>query len=224
MNHDYHHEHAKHSDSLVHELLHHFPYAVFSVALSLVILSFVSNVFGACGLGVAYKSADSLFHSLHFLHIVFSATGTVLTFLRFSSRPWWVGVLVGMLSPIFFCTLSDAVLPYLGGRMLGVPMHWHLCFYSEIANILPFLLIGILNGFILGHHHASSLTLFSIRTHSVHVLISSLASSFYWVAHGFSEWSLKIGIVFAFLLIAVLIPCTASDVVVPMIFSRRQNK
>ena len=88
---DHHHdyvdkEHEGHSTSLVHELMHHLPYAIFSVALSLIVLSLITHVtsiwHGYCQ--ETQEKADALFHNFHFLHIIFAATGTVITFLRFS--------------------------------------------------------------------------------------------------------------------------------------------
>lgn len=215
------HEHEAHSSSLSEELLHHLPYAIFSVAASLIVLSFFTHIGG--NLDAFAERADALFHSFHFLHIVFASTGTVLTFLRFSSSVPQA-LLVGIISPILFCSLSDAILPYYGGRLLGVPMHWHLCFYSELNNVLPFLIVGIINGFVMAYHHYAKLLSFSIGSHFVHILVSSLASSFYLVAHGFYNWSHSIGYVFLFLIGAVLVPCTMSDVVVPMLFAKAHKR
>ena len=39
--------------------------------------------------------------------------------------------------------MSDAFLPYLGGKTLGLEMSFHWCFISHIEKILPFLLIGL---------------------------------------------------------------------------------
>lgn len=206
-----HHEHEAHSGLLWHELLHHLPYAIFSVAISLVVLSFVS-VSGHT------STADALFHNFHFLHIVFAATGTVITFMRFS-RSVVKALLVGICAPAIFCSLSDAVLPYYGGRLLGMDMHWHLCFYSELRNVLPFLIVGVLNGFVMGKHHYSRLASFSVSSHFVHILVSSMAASMYLMAHGFDDMSAQIGTVFIFLIVAVLVPCTVSDVIVPLLFA-----
>lgn len=218
--HDHSHEHEEHSTSLWHELFHHLPYAIFSVAASLIVLSLVTNVSSDQSL---LPRANSLFHSLHFLHIIFAATGTVLTFLRFSSS-YSQALLIGIVSPVIFCSLSDAVLPYYGGRLLGVPMHWHVCFYTELANVLPFLFVGILNGFVMARHHYAKLLSFSVGSHFVHILVSSLAASFFLVANGFANWAHSIGYVFLFLIGAVLLPCTISDVVIPMLFARARKR
>lgn len=214
------HGHDHHNHGLKAEFLHHFPYAVFSVALGMVILSLLDYV--------SYSSLPSkltsscngyhmLFHSFHFLHILFAATGTVITYSRFAKNPsLWKVLLVGSISPMIFCILSDVVLPYLSGRILGVDMEFHICFHRELRNVLPFLIMGILNGLILRTHHTAMLRMFSLGSHFTHILISSLASLFYMVSHGFTDWYGQMGYVFLFLVGAIIIPCTLSDVIVPM--------
>lgn len=202
------------------ELIHHIPYAIFSVAFCLVILSFVAfSTIGTDNPKLIKTGSNILFHSFHFMHIVFAATGTLITFLRFSKN-WIKALIVGVGSPLIFCTLSDCILPYLGGTLLGVKMHFHLCFLSELPNIIPFLLVGMLNGFILSRHNSSRQAFYSVWSHFIHIFISALASSFYLVSHGFTTWYQQIGMVFLFLIVAVVIPCTLSDVVVPMGFAR----
>lgn len=212
-----------HEHTVLGEIVCHFPYAVISVAFSLIVLSFVSSVNLGVGENVSQGAAHMLFHSFHFMHIVFAATGSILTFFRFS-RNILQGITVGALSTITFCTLSDSVLPYLGGRLLGVTMSWHLCFVGELKNVLPFLVVGLVNGFILSRHHSSAQTRYSLTSHFTHIFISSLASSFYLIANGFTGWDKQIGLVFSFLIIAIVVPCTLSDVVVPMFFARTTKK
>lgn len=212
-----------HEHTVVGEIVCHFPYAVVSVAFSLIILSFVSSVNLGIGEDVSRSAAHMLFHSFHFMHIVFAASGSILTFFRFS-RNVTQGIIVGALSTITFCTLSDSVLPYFGGRLLGVTMNWHLCFAGELKNVLPFLFIGLLNGFVLSRHHSSAQTRYSLTSHFTHIFISSLASSFYLIANGFTQWDKQIGLVFLFLIVAIVVPCTLSDVVVPMFFACTTKK
>jgi hypothetical protein len=157
------------------------------------------------------------------MHIVFAATGTLITFFRFS-KSVWKGIIIGGLTASFFCLLSDSILPYLGGLALGVPMHFHICFVSELDKVLPFLFVGLLNGYVMSRHHSSKQSFYSTFSHFIHILISSFASMFYLVAHGFNEWAHDIGFVFLFLIVAVVVPCTFSDVVVPMWFAKRADK
>lgn len=216
--------HHHHDHSFTEELLHHLPYAIFSVALGMIILAFLdySSTMQSIGEEARRLSCSGyhmLFHSFHFLHILFAATGTIITFSRFSNN-FFKMMIVGTLSPAFFCMLSDVLLPYAAGRMLGVDMELHICFHKELANVLPFLGVGILNGLILRKHHTSMLPIFSLGSHFFHILISSLASLFYMVSHGFDDWYPRMGIVFLFLVVAIVIPCTFSDVLVPMYWAR----
>lgn len=222
--HDHHDHFHDHEHTLKSELFHHLPYAIFSVAFSLIILSFVTLIFrNMPDVKLAFKGAKMLFHSFHFMHIVFAATGTLITFRRFCKN-FWQSLLVGLWTPIVFCTLSDSILPYLGGRALGVDMSFHLCFFSELANILPFLFVGVLNGFIMSKHPAENQKTYSIFSHFIHIFVSSLAATFYLVAHGFMDWHKDIGFVFLFIIISVVIPCTLSDVVVPMAYAKATKK
>jgi len=209
-----------HEHTLFEGIICHLPYAIFSVAFCLTILSFLGYLtIGTTDAATMRKGAHMLFHSFHFLHIIFAATGTLITYYRYSNNII-AGLVVGVLCATTFCTLSDAVIPYIGGTMLGVSMHFHMCFISELNNVIPFLVIGLLNGFVMGRYHQGSHGFYSIFSHFVHILISSFASTFYLVAHGLPDWYSKIGVIFLFLIVAVVIPCTLSDVVVPMAFAR----
>jgi len=223
--HQHGHDHGHtHDGSIFSELMCHLPYAIFSVAFCLTILSF----FGYANVGIVdpkmlRKGAKILFHSFHFLHIVFAATGTLIAFYRFSKNIL-VGLVVGLCTTMVFCTLSDAVLPYLAGRLLGVDMHFHLCFLSELRNVIPFLVVGLLNGVVMGRYHISRGGFYSIFSHFIHILISSFASTFYIISHGLVDWYSSIGTIFLFLIIAVLIPCTLSDVIIPIAAAKASKK
>lgn len=223
--HPHEHDHDGHDhSSVIGELTCHFPYAVFSVAFGLIVVSFLDYISLAGGLqGISTRGANVLFHSFHFMHLAFAATGTLITFYRFSKNNI-LALFVGTITPTFFCIMSDAVLPYLGGRLLGVDMSFHICFYSELQNVLPFLCIGMLNGYVMSRHHESLQGFYSQSSHFIHILVSSLASTLYLVSHGFTTWYYSIGVVFLFLVVAVVVPCTLSDVVVPMAFARMRKK
>ncbi len=213
------HRHCCDSHVIIKEVVAHVPYAIFSVAFALVILSFASFFFVADRNEAALcDGATILFHSFHFMHIVFAATGTVITFFRFS-RNVWQALLLAVVCPITFCVMSDVLLPYIGGRLLGVPMRLHICFVTDITKVVPFLGVGIANGFIMSRHRTSMQPMYSVFSHSIHTLVSSLAAAFYLVSHGFITWYHDIGFVFIFLIIAVVIPCSMSDVVVPIFFA-----
>lgn len=209
--------------SIFNELLCHLPYAIYSVAFSLIILSIYSVFSMSLDPAIVKKGSNALFHSFHFMHIVFAATGTIITFCRFSKN-YFRALIVGIISPTFFCILSDAVLPYIGGSLLGVDMHFHACFLTEPQRVIPFLIVGIINGFVMSRHHDSKQGSYSLTSHATHIFISSLASTFYLISHGFTNWYVSIGNVFVLLIIAVVVPCTLADVVVPMTMARVGNK
>ena len=206
------------------ELVHHLPYSIFSVAMCLSVLALLN--YTTCGVTDPWcirHSAGVLFHCFHFLHIVFAATGSMICFFRFSKN-LIRGIFVGIFTTMVFCTLSDMVLPYLAGRLLGVQMNFHVCFFSELRNVVPFLCVGLLNGLIMGRYHNAKGSFYSVFSHFIHILISSFASTFYIVSHGLINWYSVIGMLFVFLVIAVVVPCTLSDVVVPIAAARAGKK
>jgi hypothetical protein len=221
--HGHDHNHGLLEHSIIDELICHLPYAIYSVAFSLIALSMYSVFSMNMDPAIAKKGCKALFHSFHFMHIVFAATGTVVTFCRFSKN-YVRALIVGIISPTFFCILSDAVLPYIGGTILGVHMHFHACFLTEPQRVIPFLIVGIINGFVMSRHHENKQGGYSLSSHATHIFISSLASTFYLMAHGFTNWYTAIGNVFVLLIIAVVVPCTLADVVVPMTMARLGKK
>lgn len=215
----HHHTHESHESSLLDELGCHFPWATFSVAIGFVFLSIIYFM-GLC-LEEAQACAGYyvLFHSFHYLHIIYAVVGTMVTFSRFSHN-LIKGLFLSIISPLIFCTLSDIVLPALAGNMLGVPIKIHICLFSELHNIIPLLFMGLITGFLLRHHQESSLGFISLWSHFVHILISSLAALCYIASAGFSEWYEYLGFLFVLLVGAVVVPCTLSDIVVPWYFAR----
>lgn len=219
------HSHARHAASLSQELTCHLPYATFSVAFALIVLSLL-NFLGSGQLLRDPEQIQSgyfvLFHAFHYLHILFAVTGTLVAFSRFSGRMMG-GIVLSIFSPVLFCTLSDIALPAMAADILGAHMEMHVCFFAraDFLNMLPFIVIGLITGFAIARHHQPSLAVISLGAHATHIMISSLAATFYIVAHGFDQWYVAMGPLFMLLVFAVVIPCTISDVIVPMYFSCR---
>lgn len=218
-----------------HELVHHLPYGTLSVSLALMLLSLITVLFGlgsisshhvhdhadhACGM---ISGMDILFHSFHFAHILFAASGTMVTFYRYSKN-LVAGIIVGVVSSVVFCTLADILLPYAAGRLLGVEMDLHICFKSELSNIVPFLAVGVINGIIIPRGKEGHTEDHSVSLHFIHTFISAMASIFYAIGHGLENFHEHLGMFFVLMLVAVVIPCTLSDVVVPIIWARTVNK
>lgn len=207
--------------SLWEELICHVPYAGFSIAIGFVFLS-VINFFGQTSLSAQalHVGYHVLFHSFHYLHVVVAVAGAIVTFARFSRKIGLGVVIVSVIAPLF-CTLSDVVLPALAGRLLGVSMPMHICFLNahDALNWYAFMIVGIICGAALVNNRASAKT-FSLTFHFFHILISSMASIFYMVGHGLENWYEVMGGLYLFLFIAVVLPCTLSDVVIPFFCAR----
>lgn len=225
-------------ENLKHELYHHFPYATMSVALALIVLSLINVFFysgisecvdsglagavgGMCEHGHNHSSGmDILFHSFHFIHVLFAVSGTMTMFFRFAPKKLFMGIILGIFSAVVFCTLSDVLLPYAAGLLLGVPMELHICFHSELHNIVPFLLVGVLNGLVMSRV-ADFISEKSVLTlHFWHTFISAMASICYAVGHGLSDFYQHLGVFFLLMVLAVVIPCTLADVVAPLVFAK----
>src|SRR3989338_10138378 len=88
---------------VVDELICHFPYAVFSVAISLIVLTILD--FFACSESCIVDQQQSwfhMFHSFHFVHIVFAGAGSMMTFAKFSKN-WVKALIVSSISTVVFC-------------------------------------------------------------------------------------------------------------------------
>lgn len=220
-----------------HELMHHLPYATLAVASAMMLLSMISVFFvgshsemlhssmdhvhdhAAC----AQSGMDILFHSFHFTHILFAASGAMVTFYRYSKN-MAAGIFAGIISSVVFCTLSDILLPYAAGSLLGVSMELHICFSSELNNIVPFLFAGVLNGLIIVRGKEEHVDGHGLSLHFCHTFISAMAAIFYAMGHGLPNFYDYFGMFFILMLLAIVIPCTLSDVVFPIFWARKVGK
>lgn len=208
-----------HEHSLWGEIVCHAPYAFFSLAFGFIILSLI----GFVSTQQDTHSYHALFHVFHYIHIMFAVVGTMITFFRFSNSVL-LGVFLSTVIPLVFCVASDVVLPAFAGFLLGYPMKIHMCFsnWQDTINMGSFFVAGIISGAALLQNR-SNLYSFSVISHGIHTFISSLASLFYLVSYGVTEWQHMMGTIFLLLFGAVIIPCTLSDIVVPYLFTRRHT-
>jgi len=98
-------------------------------------------------------------------------------------------------------------------------MHWHICRVERPQIILTFTAVGILIGLLVPEVRKS--TIFS---HSAHILISSMASILYLVSFGLTEWVPVIGMVFVYMILAVIIPCCTSDIIFPLLLTGEEAR
>lgn len=193
---------------ILEELQQHLPYTIFSVAVGMVALGVLTVLIEA---NKFPQASQNLFHIFHPLHMLFSATATTAMFWRHDKKIL-KAISIGFIGAAGLCTLSDIFIPYVAGYLLGVKMHLHICILADPMLVLPFLFFGIFMGFILPTVVES--TIFS---HAAHVLISSMASIFYLVSFGLTEWIPVGGMVFIYMVLAVMIPCCTSDIIFPLL-------
>ncbi len=196
-----------------HELRHHLPFTVIGVLASLLFLGIIHwFLLPATGRDEAATHLE-FFHFFHFAHIFLSAITTTAIFL-WNERHLGKAIAVGYFATLIACGLSDLFLPYLGGLLLGAPMHLHICLLDDPLPVLLSNTSGIAIGAWLGMKRRR----ISYVSHGSHVFISSFASLFYLVSFGVDNWLTYSAGLFIITILAVVIPCCSSDIVIPLSF------
>ena len=190
---------------IANELKRHAPFTSFGAVTGIIIMAIM--VLGNVPSGISH----TLFYILHPAHVVLSALVTTAIYMRHSTGKVWPAILIGYVGSIGIATLSDVVIPYLGGVLLIVKMEFHVGFIEKWWLINPMALIGIIIGY------WKPTTEFP---HAGHVLLSTWASLFYFTAFGMANWIPLLPFIFLFLFLAVWIPCCMSDIVFPLLFAR----
>ena len=152
--------------------------------------------------------SEGFFDVFHPLHVLLSAMVTASLYRRYRRNVPLLFV-IGYLGSVGIATISDIILPYLGGRLLGAEMHFHLGFIDKWWLVNPLALAGI------------SIAFWKPTTrvpHFGHVLLSTWASLFYLTAHGEANWLPLLPAIFLVLFVAVWFPCCLSDIIFPLLF------
>jgi len=197
------------------ELGRHAPFTAGGAVSGIIVMAII--VFA----NVPSSISETVFYILHPVHVVLSALVTTAIYKRYGRGRLWAAVLIGYSGSIGIATLSDAIIPYLGGALLHIPMQFHAPFI-ETAKI-PFLGIAkwqVVNsaavlGIVIGYFRPT--TKFP---HAGHVLLSTWASLFCFTAFGIANWIPLLPFVFLFIFLAVWLPCCVSDIVYPLLFLR----
>jgi len=202
---------------IANELKEHALFTALGAASGIVIMLII--IFA----NVLPRVSQATFHILHPLHVVLSALVTTAMYRKYGHRKIWAAVLIGYFGSIGIATLSDAILPYLGGTLLGLEIEFHIPFIE--VEKMPF--IGVetwilvnsaaLLGIIIGYLKPATKI-----PHSGHVFLSTWASLFYFTAFSVAHWLPLLPFVFLFLFLAVWLPCCISDIVFPLLFTRKR--
>ncbi|OGO60770.1 MAG: hypothetical protein A2Z36_00530 [Chloroflexi bacterium RBG_19FT_COMBO_48_23] len=185
------------------ELARHVPFTAAGAVSGIVIMAIVVIAKTPANI------SETIFYILHPAHIIFSAIVTTAMYKRYSTGKLWAAILIGYTGSIGIATLSDAVVPYLGGEAIKVKMEFHLPFIEEWWLINPVAFLGIAIGY---------LRPMTKLPHAAHVFLSTWASLFYFTAFGATNWMPLLPLVLLFLFLAVWIPCCFSDIVYPHLF------
>lgn len=192
---------------IAYELTRHAPFTALGAVTGVIIMTII--VFG----NVPPKISYTTFYTLHSLHVILSALVTTAMYQRYSHGKIWAAILVGYFGSIGIATLSDALIPYLGGALLGIKIGFHVPFIEKWWLINPAALIGIT----IGYWRPTTKI-----PHSGHVLLSTWASLFYFTTFGVAHWIPLLPFIFLFLFLAVWVPCCLSDIVFPLLFVRKK--
>jgi len=193
---------------IVHELKRHVPFTALGALTGIIIMIII--VFGKVPSHVSYTA----FYTLHPLHVLLSAHVTTAMYMRYKKGKIWVAILIGWTGSIGIATISDAMIPYLGGSLLHAQMEFHVPFIEEWW--INFLALG---GIAIGYWKQTTKI-----PHFGHVLLSTWASLFYFTAFGIADWIHLLPFIFLFLFLSVWIPCCTSDIVYPLLFVRKEPK
>ncbi len=190
---------------LAYELTKHAPFTALGAITGIIVMVII--VFG----NVPPQISQTAFYTLHPVHVVLSALVTTAMYKRYSNGKIWAAILIGYFGSIGIATISDAIIPYLGGTLLGVKIEFHLPFIEKWWLVNPLALVGITIGY---RRPTTKLP------HYGHVLLSTWASLFYFTAFGIAHWIPLLPFIFLFLFLAVWIPCCLSDIVFPLLLIR----
>lgn len=189
---------------IIEELKEHTPFTAFGAISGIIIMVLVVL------LNVSPGVSETIFYTLHPAHVVLSAMVTTAMFRKYSRAGPLAALLVGYSGAIGVATISDALIPYLGGTLLGIEIEFELPFIEEWWLINPAALLGVAIAFLWP----------TTKTpHAGHVLLSIWASLFYFTAFGVADWIPLLPFIFLFLFLAVWIPVCLSDIVFPLLFT-----
>jgi hypothetical protein len=127
-------------------------------------------------------------------------------------------LLVGFTGAVVVCGIGDIAFPHASLVILGkAPAEPHICILHHPSLVYPFALVGVALGWVA----AASIERATYYSHSIHVFVSTMATIFYLVGPlGKLAWIDRIGSVFFFTLVAVLVPCCFSDILYPLLLTR----
>jgi hypothetical protein len=202
---------------IAHELVEHAPFTALGAVAGIIVMVIIHFT------NAPRDISEAFFYALHPLHVVLSALVTAAMYRRHKRGRLWATILIGYTGSVGIATLSDIVIPYLGGDVLNIPWEFELPFI-ESSN-MPF--IGIPKWIIVNAAAFIGMAIACWKPttrfpHMGHVLLSTWASLFSFTAFGIANWMPLIPFIFLFLFLAVWLPCCVSDIAYPLLWVREE--
>jgi len=194
------------------ELRHHAPFTAAGAATGIILMVIIA--FGNA-LPQISQSSYTVFYILHPAHIALSALVTTAIYRKYSGGRMSRAILMGYFGSVGIATLSDSIIPYLGETLLGLENRGiHIGVIEEPQLTIPAAFVGIAIAY---WRPTTKLP------HYGHVLLSTWASLFHIImALGATVNWIVFPTIFAFLFLAVWLPCCTSDIVFPLLFVRER--
>lgn len=202
---------------IAQELRSHVLFTALGALTGIIIMVII--VFG----NIPTQISQTAFYTLHPIHVVLSAMVTTAMYVKYKKSKIWAVILIGWTGSIGIATMSDVLVPYLGGTLLHIEMSFHVPFIETskmpVIGIQTWIVVNgaALLGIAIGYWKQTTKI-----PHFGHVLLSTWASLFYFTAFGTANWLPLLPFVFLILFLAVWIPCCLSDIVYPLLFIKEQ--
>lgn len=198
---------------IARELGHHAPFTAAGAVIGIMVMVIIQLA------EAPQDVSEALFYTFHPLHIVFSSLVTTAMYRKQKKGRFWLTIIIGYTGSVGIATLSDAIIPYLGGTSLKVAMEFHLPFLE--TEIMPY--IGIPEWIIVNAAAVIGIAIGYLKPttkfpHMGHVLLSTWASLFGFTAFGVANWIPLLPFIFLFLFLAVWVPCCISDIIYPLVW------
>jgi hypothetical protein len=203
---------------IAHELLEHAPFTAMGAVAGIIVMVIIHFA------SAPWEISQALFYTLHPLHVVLSALVTASMYRMHHVRSkLWVTIVIGYTGSVGIATLSDIIIPYVGGDILNIPWEFELPFI-ETSN-MPF--IGIPKWIIINAAAVIGMAIACWKPttkfpHMGHVLLSTWASLFSFITFGVADWMPLLPYIFLFLFLSVWLPCCVSDIAYPLLWVREE--
>jgi len=192
---------------IIHELKEHIPFtstaAFVSIVLTLIVLEL--NLI---------KSTTSIFYIFHPIHVFFSAIVSAALLYKYKKNII-LSLFAGIFISVAIGSISDAIFPFLGSSLIGIPISFHLPAIENPLIILGAGLLGSITGII------SKKTKFP---HFIHVFVSAFASLLYIFAYSSDFTITRLFSILIITIIAVIVPCCLGDIVFPLLLNKSSKE